>query len=117
MVRLEPTAEYFRVPTRDETPTEFEVQAYLYSALRAAGVNVRGEIAHRCPKTRRQFRFDLVIYQNAEAVEIIEVKPAPVKHRKGLEKMRQATRYRWFGLPVTFIYGMEDAERYLELVR
>lgn len=117
MITLNPTAEYFTVPKRDSEPTEFEVQAYLYSTLKQLGINVRGEVSHRCPRTRRSFRFDLVIYQNEEASEIIEVKSAPIKHKRGLEKTRQATRYRWFGLPVTFIYGMEDADRYLAPLR
>lgn len=113
MVKLEPKATYFKVPVRDQNPTEFEVQAELYSALKARGVDVRGEVPYRSIKPRLSFRFDLVIYKDGEASEIVEVKSAPIKHKNGLEKTRQANRYRWFGIPVVFIYGKEDAVSYL----
>lgn len=94
--------------------SEFEVQAWLYAALRSAGRDVRGEVKTMYePKGRlgrAQFcRFDLVEYVNGDAIHIYEVKAAPVKHRAGVQATRQGVRYPQFGVPVTFVYGMDDA--------
>lgn len=113
---LQPVSSVLSVPRRDAQPTEFEVQAFLYGALRAAGVDCRGELQLSDKATRSLYRFDLVIFSAAgKAVEILEVKAAPIEHRKGLEATRQGRRYRCFGIPVTFIYGMADARSYLAL--
>jgi len=114
MKRLSPTGCTFKVPVRDSTPTEFEVQAYLYSALKAAGLDVRGEITFRNPKTRENYRFDIVIYEYSAPKEIVEVKAMPVRHKNGVENTRQANRYRNFGIPVVFVYGLEDADSYIQ---
>ena len=114
MTRLEPVSSCLRVPTRDSNPTEFEVHAAIYSALKAIGFDVRGEIQYKDMKTRRLYRFDLVIYKHWVASEIIEVKAFPVRHRNGLENTRQARRYRQFGIPVTFVYGEIDAKEFIE---
>jgi hypothetical protein len=97
--------------------SEFEVQAWLYMALREAGFDVRGEVktlyAAKCRKTRAkaQFcRFDLVIYEAEVAARVLEVKAAKVGHKGGTpETTRQGTRYPTFGVPVSFVYGMDGA--------
>lgn len=116
MQTLQPTSKAHDVPNRsDERIGEFEVQATLFNKLRALGVKVRGEVKWRNKDTRETCRFDLVIYENGRAVEIVEVKSAPVQHKAGVEATRQCKRYRTFGIPVTFVYGMEDAERFVSL--
>jgi hypothetical protein len=106
----------------DSYASEFEVQAFLYSALKALGVDVRGEVKwagklpeHLSKKKKAACRFDLVIFKDRQAVDILEIKTAPVTHSRGLEKTRQGTRYRLFGVSVTFIYGMPSAKEYLRL--
>ena len=94
--------------------TEFEVQAWLYSALRAAGRDVRGEVkAEFEPKQRSRkatfCRFDLVEYDNGRALRIFEVTGDPGRHRAGVGATRHGPRYPQFGVPVTFVYGMSDA--------
>lgn len=95
--------------------SEFEVQSYLYSSLLALGWKVRGELKTRC----RSCRFDLVVFDDQnKPVRIIEVKRR--KSRINAAKRgdrRQAARYREFGIPVDLVRGMEEAERYIEVVR
>jgi len=98
--------------------SEFEVQAWLYMALREAGIDVRGEVKTMfAPKSRgakAQFcRFDLVVFTDGKATRVIEVKAADVRHKTGVDNTRQATRYRTYGVPVTFAYGMDGAEHVL----
>lgn len=115
METLSPVDNRFKVPQlRKGYVTEFEVHASLYSALRANGFDVRGEVKWRDKLTRCSCRFDLVLYRNDLPVEIVEVKAGRVTHRSGLENTRQGRRYRLFGVPVTFVYGAEDAQAFLE---
>lgn len=115
MTRLEPIDSKYTVPVRDESPSEFEVQAFLYGELKKMGRNVRGEVKWFDPDLRVQCRFDLVIYGERGAEQIVEVKPTARKWVKTpLEDTRQGRRYRLFGVPVTFVYGMEDARKFLE---
>lgn len=114
MRTLLPTSAEYRVPKQLERPSEFEVQAWLYNRLLAAGLDVRGEVRWLDKKTRTSCRFDLVIYKNGEAAEIIEMKWGEVKHKRGVENTRQGIRYRKFGVPVTFIYGQKDATDFYE---
>ena len=114
---LEPISDKYTIPLRDSSPSEFEVQAYLYGKLLALGFEVRGEVKWFDPDLRVQCRFDLVMYDDGRATQIIEVKPAQRKWTKTpLEDTRQGRRYRLFGVPVTFVYGMEGAQRFLEEV-
>lgn len=115
MKRLEPIGNKFTVPPRDENyASEFEVQAFLYGELRRRAVDVRGEVKWFDPELRVQCRFDLVIYRDGVAAEIIEVKAAARKWtRTPLEDTRQGRRYRLFGVPVTFVFGLDDALAYL----
>lgn len=96
--------------------TEFEVQAWLYMTLRAQGRDVRGEVKtlyeQKKGRVKARFcRFDLVEYVDKKAVRIFEVKARPVRHKDGVEGTRQGQRYPRYGVPVTFVYGMEDAMR------
>jgi hypothetical protein len=103
-------------PTND---TEFEIQAWLWTELRALGFNIRGEVAARfsAPGPRKQqCRFDLVHFENGKAIGIIEVKPSRTKHKKpgGWMDTRQGTRYSLYALPVRIVYGMRDALHFVE---
>lgn len=62
---------------------------------------------------KRQCRFDLVIYENGEATRIIEVKSARIKHKTDVTQTRQGHNYAQFGIPVTFVYGMDDANQFI----
>lgn len=124
MVILEPTNNKYKIAKPDEDYlSEFEVQAFLYSELKRLGIDVRGEVNFKGEKKyyeqnkksrQTRCRFDLVIFHNCEAIKIIEVKNAPIKHKTSLENTRQGIRYRHFGIPVIFIYGMNDAIKLLQ---
>ena len=111
---IPPVEKRFAVPA-PKLGSEFDVQAHLWSLLRASGFDVRGEV-----KARAQFdgakkhhvtcRFDLVVYQDNEAVLIVEVKARPVRHKDGFEATRQGSRYPFFGVPVVVAYGMASAD-------
>lgn len=113
MVTLEITDSSNRV-RKPTSPSEFEVQCWLYTRLQEIGLDVRGEVKVKFGTGREVCRFDLVIYEGDEATEIIEVKGAPISHKKGLHATRQAQRYTKFGVPVTFVYGMKDAEQFIK---
>jgi hypothetical protein len=101
--------------------SEFEVQAWLYMALREAGYDARGEVKTffqpKDKKARKKAlfcRFDVVVYdEEQKAISVLEVKADKVKHQNGAEGTRQGQRYRVYGVPVTFIYGMEGAEAFV----
>lgn len=113
LVEMRPVSDEWKIPAPHYRPSEFEVQAFLWSGLKSLGIDVRGEVRWQQKKPRIHCRFDLVIYEEAKAVRIIEVKAAPVKHKHGLHNTRQGTRYCKFGVPVTFVYGMSDAQEFL----
>lgn len=115
---LEPVSNRYSIayPTQ---ATEFEIQAFLYSALMARGVDVRGEVAHRIRRDdqtgrRRACRFDLVVFSDGVATCIIEMKAAPINHRTSVRETRQGRRYVEYGVPVHFVYGMDEARLFLE---
>lgn len=97
--------------------SEFEVQATLYTGLLFRSVDVRGEVVKEFPRVKGQMRekcrFDLVIFYGERAIRILEVKGDYVKHKNGVENTRQGRRYPQFGVPVTFIYGMNEAKQFL----
>lgn len=113
LITLEPVAATYNVayPTRDMN--EFELHAWLYGKLKNIGLDVRGEVRWFDPVERIQCRFDLVIFENKRPHQIIEVKPPAAKRGKSVEDTRQGRRYRLFGVPVTFVYGAEDAKALL----
>jgi hypothetical protein len=92
-------------------PTEFEVQAYVYSELQRMGWAVRGELS---PKTLN-CRFDIVVFdKHGRAIRIIEL-----KKRKSVDALDQDNRtlqiekYSQFGIPVTTIKGMSEARHFI----
>lgn len=102
-----------REPTWD---SEFEVQAWLWSELRALGVNVRGEVKYRLAN-RAYCRFDLAEFSaDGALIGVIEVKARPVKHKtaEGWAGTRQGRRYGALSVPVVLICGMEQARALVE---
>ena len=115
-MRLETTGQEFEI-AYPAVESEFEVQAFLFSELRRAGFDARGEVqvhglfGQRAAKA--SCRFDIVIFEDKRAVMVLEVKARPVIHKSGVENTRQGKRYPRFGVPVQFIYGMNDARKFL----
>ena len=114
MKRLEPTSQTFTIHKPSERyPSEFEVQAYLFSSLKQLGLDVRGEVNHRTEG--RLCRFDLVLFKGDQATAIIEVKNESERTKPGINlNGRQCTRYREYGVPVYFIRGMHQAGVFIE---
>lgn len=81
--------------------TEFELQAWLYNRLNLDGFDVRGEIKGRT-SAGRNARFDLIVSVGNRVIAIIEVKDTPGSK---LEKTRQGSRYRTFGVPVFLFFN------------
>ena len=81
--------------------TEFELQAWLYNRLNLDGFDVRGEIKART-SAGRNARFDLIVSVGNRVIAIIEVKDTPGSK---LEKTRQGSRYRTFGVPVFLFFN------------
>jgi hypothetical protein len=107
---MEDTRNEVREPTGY---TEFEVQAYVWNRLKSLGVNARGEVKTKYKK-RSYVRFDIAIFDGGSLSHIIEIKRSAIKHKTSWEDTRQGQRYNEFGVPVTILYGMEDAIRYLD---
>jgi hypothetical protein len=88
-------------------PSEFEVQASLYNALKNAGLDVRGEVKvsgrRKLGVKYRGARFDLVVYQGKVPVILIEVK----KSLNAKSNTNQLSRYREWGYRVMVCAGME----------
>ena len=97
--------------------SEFEVQAFLYCELARLGYFVRGELSAHGMKAR----FDLAIFSCSRdwaPSRIIEVK----KKKRSLSGKTAsgsqiAQYYADFGIPVDAVFGMKDAERYLEKIQ
>ena len=107
-----------RVMTRERVKepsgkTEFEVQAYIWNELRKLGINARGEIKAKHGH-RSYVRFDIAIFKDGNLKHIIEVKRSRIKHKTTWEDTRQGKRYNDFGVPVTIVYGMGDAEKIIK---
>lgn len=107
-----PLSNRFTIPAA-RRETEFEIQAWLFATLRSRGVRVCGELRW-CGAKREQCRFDLVRFEGDLPAEIIEVKDTIPRDLGRSELTRQCRRYREFGVPVTFVYGMEGATEYAE---
>lgn len=97
-------------------PSEFEVQASLYNALKNAGLDVRGEVK---VKGRPEYginyrgaRFDLVVYRDQVPVILIEVK----KSQNAKSNTNQLTRYRKWGYRVMVCAGMDNVARTIGFV-
>lgn len=104
-----------RLIQEQTTPSEFEVQAYLYNELKLRGYHVRGEVS-LCGERERM---DLVIYGDEEAdggrmpVRGIEVKRSHDAESES-QCLSQAKRYyEKYGIPVDVVAGMHAARMYL----
>lgn len=94
------------------SPTEFEVQAYVWNELRKRGVNARGEVKARFAR-RSTVRFDIAIFKEGKLSQIVEIKKSKMNHKTTWEDTRQGNRYNQFGVPVTILYGMDQAEEFV----
>lgn len=98
-----------RAPTR---PTEFELQATVWSGLRAIGIDARGEV--RCAFAgRAQVRFDIAVFCGERLAGIVEVKASPDKDVERWQSTRQGQRYAQFGVPVHIVCGADQVKAFL----
>jgi hypothetical protein len=105
-------------------PTEFELQAIAYCALKVAGIEVRGEVTFAGPPKVKAWdeptsaRVDLLVLKDGQPKLVIEMKRrlSPSLHKSfGVD--RQIERYeRLTGLPCVLL-APEDVDRVVELVR
>ena len=100
------------------SPSEFEIQSYIYRCLKSAGHDIRGEVRSK----RGTTRFDLVVFENFLAALIVEVKKNSQQElekddeygrKKLMTRKRQLHRYRKFGVPLKVIGGMSEAEEFV----
>ena len=106
--------EHIRNTVKEPTDhTEFEIQAYVWNRLQSLGVNARGEVKTKY-KGKAYVRFDIAIFDGGLLSHIIEIKRSAIKHKTSWEDTRQGQRYNEFGVPITIIYGMEDAIRFVD---
>lgn len=97
-------------------PTEFEVQAYLWSELKKLGINARGEV--KCAfKGRSQVRFDIAIFEHGALVGVIECKRENKQAGSDWSATRQGHRYSQFDVPVRLVRGISDADMAIEDAR
>jgi hypothetical protein len=83
--------------------SEFEMQATIYSALRAMKVDCRGCVPARCEDFGRHPKcyFDLVVFgRNKMPVVIVEVKVRREKSPEARLGSRQHRRYSKFNVPL-----------------
>jgi len=116
MITLEPVFDTFAIPY-PAVVSEFEVHAHLLVGLKKLGLDARANVVApaKFTNTRKNVcTFDIVIFSGRKPEEIIEVKNGKVRHKNGVEATRQGHRYRFFGVPVTFVYGMEEANQLIE---
>lgn len=119
--KLNPTSASHTIPYPDHK-SEFEIHAAIYMTLLQAGINVRGEVQlYDCfglHKTKASCRFDLVVFDGLNNPKLIlEIKSHVVKHKHGAENTRQFFKYGTFGVPVWFVYGMDDIEQIVHDVK
>jgi hypothetical protein len=93
-------------PTRE---TEFEVQAFLWSELRAMGLCARGEVKTTFAG-RAVVRFDIGIFSGEKLAAIIECKHEGKQQSTDWTKTRQGDRYAQYGVPVYLVRGMSEAK-------
>lgn len=102
-------------PMEPNHPTEFEVQAYVYTELRRLGYNARGEVKAQYAK-RAYCRFDIAIFKDGKLDKIVEIKRSSINHKTSWRDTRQGTRYNDFGVPVVIIYGMPEAQGFIKMM-
>jgi len=103
--------------TIGRVPSEFEIQAFLYSSLLEMGLKVRGEV--RCSVGQKRVRFDLLVFRDdGEAAYAIEVKPKRrMAWRAEWAKGHQCSRYGAAPIPVFMVCGQQQAEEFLTVDR
>jgi len=91
-----------------KTPSEFEIQSYIYNEIKKLGYNVYGEVKSISGK----HRFDLVIFYKTFPLIIVEVKTkAATKNSKSIK--RQCEAYLAYGTHVELICGMNEAKSFI----
>ncbi len=91
--RLEPIILY---PTK---PSEFDIQADLYSSLKELGYNCHNQVSSYCHG--KKSRFDIVVFDlDNQPRIIIEVKDSENKTLVYGEKTNQIEKYLQYGIPV-----------------
>ena len=90
----------------ESTPSEFEVQSFIFQTLKLMGWDVRGEV----PVKGRSRRLDLVVFDKSKnPIRIIEVKRSK---RSKNSKTDQITEYRRYGVDLDLVCGMKAAIEY-----
>ena len=98
----------------DQSMTEFEVHAFIYSELKRHGVQVRGNISSPFGGGK-VCRFDIVIFDNKKPTRIVEVKSGTNSQPCGMRgEGRQCFRYRQFGIPLIYVIGMDAAKLFVD---
>ncbi len=100
---------------RPSRPSEFEMQADLYLALKRAGYEVRGEVPSRFEG--KKCIFDLVIYRGEHAAIIIEVKNSPHLGVLNGHKTKQNVAYAVYGIPLVYFTTATPMESIMEKIR
>lgn len=110
--RRESTRDKDSAAVEPNRPTEFEIQARLWSGLRALGINARGEV--KCVFSgRSRVRFDIAVFEEGQLVGVIECKREG-KHECNWTTTRQGARYSQYEVPVRFVSGSEGVDVALE---
>ena len=85
--------------------SEAEVMFFLYKELKDKGLDVRAEVTSK----NLASRFDLVIFEDKIPIRIIEVK----RGKNTKKTPGQLSKYREYGVPVDFVRGIAEAEKYV----
>lgn len=97
--------------TEPDVFSEFEIQAHVYSSLRALGINARGEVKTQFAG-RAVVRFDIAVFNDSGRLSgVVEVKKNPKRSKAAWAGSRQGARYAQFRVPVRLVCGMEEAIR------
>lgn len=95
------------------TPSEFEIQSFVYEVLKKKGINIRGNVPNGRKNGNPNFvkmYFDLVVYSKDNVAEkIIEIKDS---ENHNLDT-KQHNKYKTVGLPVIYVRGMREARRFV----
>lgn len=102
----------YKIPYPQDN-TEFEIQCTIVTGLRNHGIDARGEV-----RGSDGCRFDIVIFKDKYPVEIVEIKTSQRKSTRfkdGFlnEDKAQLKRYEQYGIPITMIYGLEQAKKFI----
>jgi hypothetical protein len=101
-----------------KVPSEFEIQAFLYTELRELGYDARGEVR----ATTGRSKLDIVIFTDGKPTSIIEVKKRKIngnsRKRRDAQQLLareiQRDKYCGYNLPIQDICGMDAAVAFIE---